>query len=558
MKRKGLFYCFVCALLLFSLILTGCNTTDNESTAKKTTASTTTGEKPQSPNNTNTPEGEKNEENKEDGKKEEEEEIKVDSLELLIDQYYLATQNQSLKLKATKDSVSTEVSVTEEMFVSEGYDLPNWDVPGIYNVKVKYGGAEASGKIVVIKNITQLSGIQTVSGKKLMKTDSVADDGNYNQYVDYTNISDYEMVRIKCALWHSPHTEKHTAIIFYDANKKPIATYDASNLFAYGVSMPTLNGGFSYNVDALLSTNGATYVRFSNKTSTGTDDLNANGYSLVPPSIEGYDFGFKFSQAELISSSTNTLGAYAQGGAIWDKYLFQFCDKLERIYIKDLSTNTVVDTHEFAEKHSQYHCNAVTFGTTVYSGYDLPLLYVSMENSAQHKALVYGVTKSGNNFDFELVQTIVYPDNASAGTYYQNCFIDGENGYIYIGGYAIEKWSSNPNDTNFIILKRYALPTLDDGEIYYLDASDALATGTLPFEVATQGGFIKDGLLYQVFGVNSPQRKLKIVDLDTFTILYEFNLDIIGITAEPENVSYYNGYLYVTDVNDRLFRFKFI
>ena len=560
MKSKKLLYGIVCIALLLTLLVS-CNlSTDapvpSESVGNETEEQTNVSTEKPTETPTEKPEDEPKDNPEDKPEDKPEDTLKVDSIELIIESHYLAGGEHSLDINATTDGITTKIKVTDDMFVTDGYDQPKWDTPGIYNIKVEYGGASARGKVIVINTIEEVDFV-TVDGYKLMKSNITKEDGPYNQYVDYTDVSKYEAVRIKCALWRSAALDRHTAIIFYDANKNVIATYDSSNLFAYGVDIPSLNGGFSFNVDTLLSTNGATYVRFSNKTATGTDDLNASGYDIVTPAITGYDFGFDFTQAELVSNTTNMLGSRAQGGAIWDKYLFQFCDGLERIYIKDLESGAVVDTHDFAEKNAQYHCNAVSFGTTVYEGYDLPLLYVSMENKAQHKSLVYGITKNGDDFDFKLVQTIIYPENEVAGTYYQNCFIDGENGYIYIGGYAVENWSSNPGDSNYIVLKRYALPSLYEGDTYYIKASEAIAVGKLPFDVATQGGFIKDGLLYQVYGVNAPQRKIKIIDLKTFTLLYEFNLDVIGITSEPETVSYYNGYFYVTTVNDQIFRFKF-
>ena len=135
---------------------------------------------------------------------------------------------------------------------------------------------------------------------------------------------------------------------------------------------------------------------------------------------------------EKLFSENTTVSA--QGGAIYGDYLFQFTDTMSDISVYDMKTGDKVFSTAL-EAVPTYHCNNVNFGVTkMFDGDLFPLLYVSMENINEHKALVYRITKSADRFFFNVVQTITYPEPTAFENYYPNCIIDGENGFLYLTG----------------------------------------------------------------------------------------------------------------------------
>ncbi len=261
---------------------------------------------------------------------------------------------------------------------------------------------------------------------------------------------------------------------------------------------------------------------------------------------------YNVSRVTLVKTTTNALNQSAQGGAAYGKYLFQFSNYMQQVYVLDLETNEILEIQTFLQANNQYHCNNANFGTQLYEDTGFPLLYVSMENKDQHKALVFAVSQNKNDFIFELVQTIVYPSNKDAGMYYQNCIIDGENGCIFIEGYSVESWKSDANG-NKLIIKQYKLPALSDGEIVELSLNDVISTRFWGFAYATQGVFIREGKLYQIFG-GECDGILRILDIEN-AVYQEYNLNLLGLEEEPESICYFNGEYYITTVYENVLKF---
>ena len=467
------------------------------------------------------------------------------ALSLIGDNVFLTGDTARPRLSVTlENGITKQIVVAEEMYIIDpvaGLSAPNFDRAGIYAVQIAYLGKTVNGTVTVA-NATDidLTG-KTVADHKLMHNNATAADAPYNEYVDYVDISAYDAVGVICALWASG-PGNHTAILLYDADKNVIAKYDYSNLGALGVALPASTSS-SYNVDVKIPTNGAKYIRFCNKTATGDDDLAKGKYTLVEPALVGYSCGVPTASATKRFHMTHALSNSCQGAAVYGSYLFQAVDKQQGIAVYDLSSNTLLDTVTMTAVNT-YHCNNMSFGCEKYAtGDEFPLLYVSMENAAEHKAVVFRIIKSGNDFTFTKVQTVTYPANSELSMHYQNCVVDAANGLLYVEGYTENSYTQSA--TNKICVARFRLPALAEGDVA-LHAADAEEYFFVDSLTATQGAVVKNGRIVQVFGFANGG-VLRVTDPATGKVLRTVSLVSLGITAEPEGLGVYgDGYILTT------------
>ena len=238
-----------------------------------------------------------------------------------------------------------------------------------------------------------------------------------------------------------------------------------------------------------------------------------------------------------------------QGSAVYGDYLFTANNGMSTITIFNMKTKASVASISMTAT-ANYHCNNINFGAEKYDADDpFPLLYLSQENAAEHKAVVLRITLENGVYGATPVQTITYPDNDAAGMYYQNAYIDKENGFIYVCGFNSNTYIAG--DGIKIIYKKYALPSLSDGDTQ-LEASDVLDTFEIDALSATQGGFIIGGRLYQCFGGPSfgdHSLNMCVIDLSVGAIVTRIIMSNNGFTVEPEAAVNWDGGLYCVDVN---------
>ena len=260
----------------------------------------------------------------------------------------------------------------------------------------------------------------------------------------------------------------------------------------------------------------------------------------------------KIAYEEYMTISTET-SAVVQGCTAYGKYLFVAYNTLPMISIYDMEQKTHVANIQMTAVNT-YHCNNINFGSEKYdSGDAFPLLYVSMENIAEHKALVFRIQESNGTYSATLVQTITYPNPAEASMYYPNCVVDAVNNRLCVMGYSTNSYIKSAS--NKIKVDIYDLPLLSDGNVQ-LNRANAKKSIEVKSLTATQGAFVNGDNIVQVYGL--PQ-----VDGDTFigqlslsggayTTL--FSLTDIGLTVEPESVFVYEGNIYIFFVNRTIYK----
>lgn len=242
------------------------------------------------------------------------------------------------------------------------------------------------------------------------------------------------------------------------------------------------------------------------------------------------------------------------GSAVYGDYLFTAKDKMDKIAITNMKTKTSVQVISMTAVNS-YHCNNINFGNEKYDIDDpFPLLYVSMENASEHKAVVLRITESGGTYSATEVQTITYPDNATAGMYYQNCYVDAENSYLYISGASLNSFVKG--NGNKLVFKKYNLPLLSAGNVQLTNA-DVLSSFEMEMITSPQGGFILGNKLIQSFGYGSGTDQTKhicMIDLNLGGLATDIRLDKYGITKEQESVFMWDGGLYMMDTSYKVTR----
>lgn len=253
-----------------------------------------------------------------------------------------------------------------------------------------------------------------------------------------------------------------------------------------------------------------------------------------------------------ITPQENGVGS-PQGAAIFGKYLFQFHDRFSLIEVYDLYDKELVSVIR-PEPNPRYHCNNACFSTQYYEkGDEFPLLYVSMEHAEEHCALVLRLFRTpAGDFDFEKVQTIVFPHPMATASYYTNIVLDCRDKSLYVGGYVRQSWNKSENG-NAIQYLKYDLPSVEEKE-FVLKAEDIRARLSFDFRVATQGAEIRNGKLYQVFGVpGMGPTSLCCFNLADGTPVWEFNLPECGINEEPEALDFLDDELLVVGVSGTVY-----
>lgn len=240
-----------------------------------------------------------------------------------------------------------------------------------------------------------------------------------------------------------------------------------------------------------------------------------------------------------------------QGGAVYGDYYIQFTDKQSNFTVIDLKNRKVVQDTALTPVDT-YHCNNVNFSDIFYDENDVfPLLYVSMENIAEHKVLVYRLVGNVGEITLQLIQTITFDAPESCNVYYPNACIDTDNGLLIQIGYTTNSYQKS--DTNKIIFNTFNLPSLSNSNVSLPD-NEKIDSFTLPSLHATQGSFVLDGKIYQVYGITD-EKWIKVIDISTGKIVTSIDLNNQNtIIGEQETLFVWNNELYTVGINKCIYK----
>lgn len=258
---------------------------------------------------------------------------------------------------------------------------------------------------------------------------------------------------------------------------------------------------------------------------------------------EGY--GVKISKYMSQSSGSDNV----QGAAAFGDYLFQFLDLNKAVYIYNLAQKSFIKKIELTP-NSANHCNQASFSNIFFEEADkFPLLYVSGgKGSFFNRIQVYRIKGEDESIEIEQIQEIYLPEINDTNWVSWTCSIlDNEKYYIYA-------YASNANTR----LIKFEIPDHHLPSVYLTD-SDILEFIPLDHIDHQQGGIIRNGLFYMIFGVPQwgDQVWLRIFNLDSKTEVVRYNLSEKDFKGEPESLFFYNNELYAITNNVGIYKIKF-
>lgn len=202
-----------------------------------------------------------------------------------------------------------------------------------------------------------------------------------------------------------------------------------------------------------------------------------------------------------------------------------------------MSDMAVVGEFPLGSNVPSNHCGNLDFGVEIPEGSEFPALYVSGDLTT-FSCYVEKVTPTSA----ELIQTIKFDlDNGYNGS---QVVIDHERNSIL---YMQRKLKKINTDENTIVVCRFRLPRLDEGDVTFT-AADVLESYELPVWLRLyQGAEIVGDLLFEVNGIYPAEygREAGLSIFDKSTGKHLVRQDISVIDREPQGVSTYDGDLYI-------------
>ena len=229
-----------------------------------------------------------------------------------------------------------------------------------------------------------------------------------------------------------------------------------------------------------------------------------------------------------------------------------------RVY--DYRTKLLLDSFPLASCRPGNHCNTANFGIEKAKGSSLPVMYVSVGkpgDTDEYACYVESFTCHKGHYQANLVQTIRMDQSGFRQKGWQsiwgcpNWVIDKERRHLWAFS-AVKRTivkETGPFHNNKYVATKFRLPLLKEGKEVILTAHDVLDQAVMEFDAyVTQGGTMKDGKIYYVFGFGKEgtrtPAKMRIYDTDSRTILARWNLEDI-VKEEPEDVAVYQGRIYM-------------
>ena len=242
-----------------------------------------------------------------------------------------------------------------------------------------------------------------------------------------------------------------------------------------------------------------------------------------------------------------------QGGVAMDDCIFQFMDGAPAIDVFSIKKGEHLQRIPL-EGRKTWHCNnACVSDTYLQKGDKYPLIYVSQENRAEHCICVFRITGKKGSLKAELVQKINLPEPAVMGVWYPNLVLDSDKGELYITGYSRESWKDVRGGNGLQLLK-FKLPAVSYGEVS-LSADEILSRRNYSFRLATPGAVIKDGKMYQVYGM-AGDSAFVCYALESGVEQWAKDLSAAGIPNEPESLFFSGKTLYCVDVKGFVYKCK--
>lgn len=252
--------------------------------------------------------------------------------------------------------------------------------------------------------------------------------------------------------------------------------------------------------------------------------LNLNGFTVKT-------IGKGIIVAYVLSNTTPDDGYLSgQGCAVYDKYLFRlhqngYCDVFD---IENVDKVQKVNSFNLGSYNKKNHANCCQFGTNVDSFTNMPYLYVA---DCTKKCFVEKITTKGST----LLQTITL-DLTSVSSNLN--VIAGDDGFIWAFG------GDNKTDGKLYFMK-FKLPNPSDGDVTLHDSDIIDSWQEEHYDYTNnvwQGGMIRNGKLYFLFGQKSSSRKMYVYDTTTHikTNIVDFQK---AIADEMEDCDVYDGKL---------------
>lgn len=253
-----------------------------------------------------------------------------------------------------------------------------------------------------------------------------------------------------------------------------------------------------------------------------------------------------------------------QSAAVYGNDVFFVTDRRTRIYIYNLLERQFVDSIVLPSRNDKtpggytlYHCNQCSFGSSFYSHEDaIPLLYISQRSRTDNRCFTeaYRILRNTDNckYSAKLVQTIYFPvasEGNSLGNV--NVVFDTEMNKMFT-------YSRN-NDTlatnyNICRISCFNIPSINEKDVFLSDDDVLYSFPINCSAVNMQGGCINNGLLFIGQGVTEPL--LRIVDLNTKSLITTYNIKKQGYKFEPEGCFWYDSKVMLCSKNT-IYQVKF-
>ncbi len=242
-----------------------------------------------------------------------------------------------------------------------------------------------------------------------------------------------------------------------------------------------------------------------------------------------------------------------QSAAIYSNYAFFVTDKRAYIYVYDISNCQVIDTIKLSAVNSKtpsgyilYHCNQSSFSPMFYSSDDkFPLLYISQRASKDMRcfAEVYRIIVNENGecqkFSVKLIQKLYFPvmneQNALGNV---NVVFDAECKKMYTYSRNNDTAASNHNVCR---ISCFDIPPVNESKLFLSDEDIVSSFSIDCSAVNMQGACIHNGLIYIGQGISTPI--LRIVSLETNSLIASYDIKKRGYNFEPEGCFWYNNNL---------------
>ena len=257
--------------------------------------------------------------------------------------------------------------------------------------------------------------------------------------------------------------------------------------------------------------------------------------------------------------------AGGQDGAIWGNLLFRFQNN-GGCHVYDL--DTLEEIAQFCLDATDVwmpHSNAVMFGCEYFAeGDEFPLLYTNVyntyakeENRREGVCCVYRITRNGDSFRGQLVQTITIGFTKDADLWcseggdirpYGNFVIDREKG-IYYGFTMRDKAQTTPYFA-------FKLPTLAQGEQVVLNPEDILFSFDCPYHHFVQGACVHKGMIFSLEGFTNDGKNvpaIRIIDAVKKEQLCYVATAEYGMPHEPEMIDFRGDTCYCSDCDGNLY-----